>query len=72
METPHVMRIASRGDAMREVKSRWSMMHGVSHHHPADCTPHTAPCQGAVNPHRTVCWYTAEEQLGMQNLSDDF
>src|SRR4029453_9622676 len=30
METPHVMRMASRAEAMREVRPRWSMRHAVS------------------------------------------
>ena len=39
METPHVMRIASRGDVMREIGPRWSMVYGVSYQPPADRAP---------------------------------
>jgi hypothetical protein len=42
METPHVMRIASCGDVMREIGPRWSMVYGVSYQPPADRAPHTA------------------------------
>ena len=47
----------------------WSGRYSVSKFR---CFRLANPCQGAVNPRRTIGGYAAREQLGMQDLSDDF